>query len=175
MHDDRRLFEMLVLEGMQAGLSWATILNKRENFRRAFDGFDPARIANYDAHKVASLLADSGIIRNPLKIKSAIANAKAFLAVKAEFGSFDVFIWGMVGGKPIVNRWRELEQLPAATAESKATSRELIGRGFRFVGPTIVYAHMQATGMVNDHLVNCFRYGELGGRVRAGPSQRQPY
>jgi DNA-3-methyladenine glycosylase I len=165
IHDDRLLFEFLVLEGAQAGLSWGTILRKRENFRRAFDGFDPDRVSRYDQRKVASLLGDSGIIRNALKINSAIQNAKAFLAVQREFGSFDNYVWRFVGGKPKVNRWRTLSQIPAKTPESEAMSRDLLKRGFRFVGPTICYAHMQATGMVNDHVVRCFRYGELGGRT----------
>ena len=165
IHDDRLLFEFLVLEGAQAGLSWGTILRKRENFRRAFDGFDPDRVSRYDQRKVASLLGDSGTIRNALKINSAIQNAKAFLAVQREFGSFDNYVWRFVGGKPKVNRWRTLSQIPAKTPESEAMSRDLLKRGFRFVGPTICYAHMQATGMVNDHVVRCFRYGELGGRT----------
>ena len=165
IHDDRLLFEFLVLEGAQAGLSWGTILRKRENFRRAFDGFDPDRVSRYDQRKVASLLGDSGIIRNALKINSAIQNAKAFLAVQREFGSFDNYVWRFVGGKPKVNRWRTLSLIPAKTPESEAMSRDLLKRGFRFVGPTICYAHMQATGMVNDHVVRCFRYGELGGRT----------
>jgi DNA-3-methyladenine glycosylase I len=166
VHDDRTIFEFLVLEGNQAGLSWGTILRKRENFRRAFDAFDPAKVARYDGRKVRSLLQDAGIIRNRLKIQAAVANAKAFLGVQREFGSFDAYIWRFVGGKPKVNRWRSLSEIPATTRESEVMSRELLSRGFRFVGPTICYAHMQATGMVNDHVVSCFRHSELSGRPR---------
>ena len=161
LHDDRKLFELLVLEGMQAGLSWGTILRKRENFRKAFDGFDPKKVALFDKRKIRSLLSDRGIIRNDLKVRSAVGNAKAFLAVQEEFGSFDSYIWGLVGNEPRVNKWRSLRQLPASTKESETVSKDLLKRGFRFVGPTIVYAHMQATGMVNDHVVSCFRYREL--------------
>ncbi len=157
-HDDRRLFEFLVLEGAQAGLSWNTILAKRDRYRQAFDGFDPAYVAKYDARKVASLLADAGIVRNRLKIASAIDNAWAFLAVQAEFGSFDAYIWSFVGGRPRVNRWKRMSDVPARTAESDAMSKDLKKRGFRFVGSTICYAFMQAVGMVNDHLVTCFQY-----------------
>jgi DNA-3-methyladenine glycosylase I len=158
LHDDRRLFEFLVLEGAQAGLSWLTILNKRENYRRAFDGFDPGKVARYGARKVAALLADPGIVRNRLKIASAICNAQAFLAVQREFGSFDRYIWQFTGGRPIQHAWRTLKQVPARTPESDAMSRDLQQRGFKFVGSTICYAHMQATGMVNDHLVTCPRH-----------------
>jgi DNA-3-methyladenine glycosylase I len=158
LHDDRRLFEFLVLEGAQAGLSWLTILNKRENYRRAFDGFDPGKVARYGARKVAALLADPGIVRNRLKIAAAIRNAQAFLAVQREFGSFDRYIWRFTGGRPIQNAWRTLKQVPARTPESDAMSRDLRERGFKFVGSTICYAHMQATGMVNDHLVTCPRH-----------------
>ncbi len=165
LHDDRKLFEYLVLEGAQAGLSWGTILRKRDNFRRAFDRFEPKKVARYGDAKVRSLLSDAGIIRNELKIRSAIQNARAFLAVQEEFGSFDSYTWEFVGNKPIVNRRRSLKELPASTAQSKAMSEALVKRGFKFVGPTICYAHMQATGMVNDHLVYCFRYGELGGKA----------
>ncbi len=164
LHDDRKLFEYLVLEGAQAGLSWGTILRKRNNFRKAFDGFEPKKVARYDDTKVRSLLSDAGIIRNELKIRSAIQNARAFLAVQHEFGSFDSYTWGFVGNRPIINRWRSLKELPASTAQSKAMSDALVTRGFKFAGPTICYAHMQATGMVNDHLVYCFRYRELGGK-----------
>ncbi len=164
LHDDHKLFEMLVLEGMQAGLSWGTILMKRKAFREAFSGFDPVKVARYDESKIARLLTNAGIVRNELKIRSAVANAKAFIAVQKEVGSFDAYIWDLVGNKPAVNRWRTLKELPTATAESKRISQDLINRGFRFVGPTIVYAHMQATGMVNDHLIHCFRYRELGGK-----------
>ena len=167
VHDDKTIFEFLVLEGAQAGLSWGTILRKRENFRRAFAGFDPAKVARFDGQKVRQLLGDSGIIRNRLKVNSAVQNAKAFLDVQREFGSFDSYIWAFVGGRPRVNRWRSLGQIPAATPESEAMSKDLVKRGFRFVGPTICYAHMQATGMVNDHVVSCFRYRELGGAKSA--------
>jgi len=161
VHDDRLLFEFLVLEGAQAGLSWGTILRKRENFRRAFDGFEPVKVANYDREKIHTLLADKGIVRNRLKLESAVQNAKAFLRVQGEFGTFDTYVWRFVGGKPKMNRWRSLRQIPATTPESQAMSKDLLARGFRFVGPTICYAHMQATGMVNDHVVGCFRYKQL--------------
>jgi len=167
-HNDRVLFEFLVLEGAQAGLSWGTILRKRENFRKAFDGFDPEEISQYDRRKVRSLLNDPGIIRNRLKIYSTIQNAKAFLEVQKEFGTFDDYIWRFVGGETRVNKWRSLSEVPASTSESAAMSKDLLSRGFRFVGPTICYAHMQATGMVNDHVVSCFRYKELlGGPIRS--------
>jgi DNA-3-methyladenine glycosylase I len=165
VHDDRVLFEFLVLEGAQAGLSWWTILRKRESYRKAFDSFEPGRVAGYDRRKVGRLLQDPGIVRNRLKIASAIQNAKAFLAVQKEFGSFDDYSWRFVGGRPKVNRWRSLKQIPAITPEAEAMSKDLIGRGFRFVGPTICYAHMQAVGMVNDHITDCFRFKELAGRV----------
>ncbi len=158
LHDDRALFELLTLEGAQAGLSWSTILAKRDNYRRAFDNFDVARIARYDARKVASLLADAGIVRNRLKIAATIGNARAFLAVKKEFGSFDAFLWPFVGGKPIVNRPRRRGDVPVRTAESDALSKALLARGFKFVGTTICYAFMQASGMVNDHFVTCPRH-----------------
>ena len=158
LHDDRRLFEMLILEGAQAGLSWTTILNKRENYRRAFDQFDARRIASYDDVKVAALLADSGIVRNRLKVAAAVTNARAFLEVQDEAGSFDAYIWQFVGGRPIRNAWRAHGEIPARTAQSDAMSKELTRRGFRFCGSTICYAFMQATGMVNDHVVDCFRY-----------------
>jgi DNA-3-methyladenine glycosylase I len=157
-HDDRRLFEFLILEGAQAGLSWDTILNKRENYRAAFDQFDPKRIAGYDRRKLQSLLQNPGIIRNRLKLASAKRNAKAFLAVQEEFGSFDRYAWQFVGGKPGVNSWRLLQQVPARTPGSDAMSKDLKKRGFSFVGSTICYAFMQAVGMVNDHVVDCFRY-----------------
>lgn len=160
VHDDRVLFEFLILEGAQAGLSWDTILNKRENYRKAFDGFDPAKIARYSDKKLAALLEDSGIIRNRLKIASAISNAQAFLTVQKEFGSFDRYIWQFVGDKPKVNHWSDVKQVPASTPESDAMSKDLKRRGFRFVGTTICYAFMQATGLVNDHLTTCFRYGK---------------
>jgi len=156
VHDDRVLFEFLILEGAQAGLSWETILNKRENYHKAFDHFDPRKIARYDASKVRKLLADAGIVRNRLKISSAISNAKIFLAVQKEFGTFDRYIWQFVGGKPKVNAWDESRKVPARTPESDAMSKDLKKRGFRFVGSTICYAFMQAVGMVNDHSADCF-------------------
>ena len=162
-HDDRALFELLILEGAQAGLSWSTILGKRAHYRRAFDDFDARNIARYDAAKVARLLADAGIVRNRLKIAAAIRNANAFLAVQEEFGSFDRYIWSFVGGKPKQNRRRRMKEVPARTRDSDAMSRDLSKRGFKFVGSTICYAFMQATGMVNDHLVGCFRHAELRG------------
>jgi DNA-3-methyladenine glycosylase I len=161
VRDDRRWFEFLILEGAQAGLSWDTILKKRERYREILDGFDPAKVARYDAKHVRRLLADPGIVRNRLKIASTIANAKAFLAIQKEFGSFDAFVWKFVGGSPLQNKWKAQKSLPAETPLSKALSKELQKRGFRFVGPTICYAFMQATGIVNDHLVECFRYKEL--------------
>jgi DNA-3-methyladenine glycosylase I len=157
-HQDRVLFEFLLLEGAQAGLSWDTILQKRENYRTAFDGFDPKRIARYDSRKIQSLLADPGIVRNRLKIGSAVQNAKAFLAIQDEFGSFDTYVWQFVGGKPRVNKWKLLKQIPPRTEQSDAMSKDLRKRGFNFVGSTICYAFMQAVGMVNDHQVKCFRY-----------------
>jgi DNA-3-methyladenine glycosylase I len=160
VHDDRVLFEFLILEGAQAGLSWETILNKRENYRRAFDRFDAAKIARYDGKKVRSLMADAGIVRNKLKIASTISNAKAFLEIQKEFGSFDRYIWQFVGGKPRINRWKSSQRLPALTPESDAVSKDLKKRGFRFVGSTICYAFMQATGMVNDHTADCNRHGD---------------
>ena len=162
VHDERMLFELLILEGAQAGLSWSTILNKRDNYRKAFDNFDARKIARYSDRKVASLLADAGIVRNRLKIAAAIQNAKAFLAVQQEFGSFDNYIWGYTGGKPIQNRRRGMKSVPARTPESDAMSKDLLRRGFKFVGSTICYAFMQAVGMVNDHTVNCFRHGMVG-------------
>lgn len=155
VHDDRLLFEFLILEGAQAGLSWETILKKRDNYRKAFDNFDARKIAKYDAKKTASLLADAGIVRNRLKIAATIQNAKAFLDIQKEFGSFDKFIWQFVGGKPIDNKRRSTDGLPAKTAQSDAMSKELLKRGFKFVGSTICYAYMQAVGMVNDHLIDC--------------------
>jgi DNA-3-methyladenine glycosylase I len=160
VHDDRVLFEFLILEGAQAGLSWETILNKRENYRRAFDRFDAKKIARYDGKKVRSLMADAGIVRNKLKIASTISNAKAFLEVQKEFGSFDRYIWQFVGGKPKVNHWKSSQRLPARTPESDAMSKDLKKRGFRFVGSTICYAFMQATGMVDDHSADCTRRGD---------------
>jgi DNA-3-methyladenine glycosylase I len=168
-HDDRTLFEFLILEGAQAGLNWDTILQKRENYRAAFDQFDPERIARYDRRKQQSLLRNPGIIRNRLKVASAVRNAKAFLDVQKEFGSFDRYIWQFVGGKPRINAWRPGLKLPASTPESDAMSKDLKKRGFNFVGSTICYAFMQAVGMVNDHWVRCFRYAQVSraGRRRA--------
>jgi DNA-3-methyladenine glycosylase I len=166
VHDDRKLFEFLILEGAQAGLSWTTILNKRENYRKAFDGFCPEKIARYGARDVKRLLADPGIVRNRLKIAATINNAKLFLIVRKEFGSFDAYLWSLVGGRPIQNRRRRMAEVPARTTASDAMSRDLLKRGFKFVGSTICYALMQATGMVNDHLVTCPRHAELGGPVR---------
>jgi DNA-3-methyladenine glycosylase I len=159
VHDDRRLFEFLLLEGAQAGLSWDTILKKRENYRAAFDGFDPQLVARYDKQRIGRLLGDPGIVRNRLKIASAVENAQALLRVAEEFGSFDNYIWQFVGGQPRTNSWKWSRQVPAYTAQSDAMSKALRERGFRFVGSTICYAFMQAVGMVNDHLVGCFRYG----------------
>ncbi len=161
LHDDRQLLEYLLLDGFQAGLSWIAILKKRSNFRNAFDHFDPRKIAAYDTVKVKQLLLDKGIIRNKLKIEAAVQNAKSFLAVQDEFGSFDDYIWQFTGGKTIKNAWKTLRQIPAWTNESVAMSNALKKRGFKFVGPTICYAFMQAAGMVNDHLVDCFRYNQV--------------
>jgi DNA-3-methyladenine glycosylase I len=164
VHDDRRQFEFLTLESAQAGLSWATVLNKREGYRRAFAGFDPEKVARFGRREIAALLKDSGIVRNRLKIEAAVNNARRFLEVQAEFGTFSRYIWGFVGGKPKVNRWTRLSQLPASSEESDALSADLKRRGFKFVGTTIIYAHMQATGLVNDHLVSCFRHRECLGK-----------
>lgn len=168
VHDDRLLFEMLILEGAQAGLSWSTILKKRENYRRAFDNFDARKIARYDARTVKKLLADPGIVRNRLKVAAAVQNAKAFLAVQTESGSFDAYLWQFVGGRPIQNCRKSLKEIPARTSESDAMSEDLLRRGFKFVGSTICYAFMQAVGMVNDHTVDCFRHAE----IRNGESLR---
>jgi len=161
VHDDRKMFEFLVLEGAQAGLSWSTILNKRENYRRAFASFDPRKVAKFDGTKVKKLLSNAGIVRNRRKIESAIANANAFLKVQSEFRGFDSYIWSFVDGTPIQNKWRKLSQIPVTSPEAKKMSADLVKRGFGFVGPTICYSHMQAVGMVNDHLVDCFRHSEL--------------
>lgn len=161
VHDDRQLFEMLILEGAQAGLNWITILRKRDSYREAFDHFDAHKIAAYDDAKIAELLANPGIIRNRLKVNAAILNARAFLQLQAEFGSFDAYIWQFVGGKPLVNHWHSIREIPAETTESRAMSKDLLKRGFKFVGPTICYAFMQATGMVNDHTTDCFRYQQM--------------
>lgn len=163
VHDDRRLFEMLVLEGAQAGLSWSTILHRREHYRRAFDGFDPAKVAAYKEKDVDRLLSEPGVIRNRRKIESAVNNAKKLLEVQGEFGSFDAYIWGFVGEAPKMNRFTSFREMPAETKESRAMSADLKRRGFSFVGPTICYAYMQSVGMVNDHLVACYRHRELGG------------
>ncbi|RDW21193.1 DNA-3-methyladenine glycosylase I [Oceanobacillus chungangensis] len=160
LHDDQKLFEMLTLEGAQAGLSWITILKRRENYREAFDNFDPEVIMNYDEAKVEELRQNEGIIRNKLKINSVITNAKAFLKVKAQYGTFDAYIWQFVDGKPIINHWEEIGQIPVSTPESEQMSKDLKKRGFKFIGPTICYAFMQATGMVNDHTKDCFRYSK---------------
>jgi DNA-3-methyladenine glycosylase I len=169
VHDDRLLFEFLILEGAQAGLSWETILKKRPNYRQAFDNFDPAIVAKYGSKKRQSLLSDAGIVRNRLKIEAAIQNAKAFLAVQNEIGTFDDYLWGFVGHESKQNAWRSIKEVPAKTPESDALSKDLKRRGFKFVGSTICYAFMQAVGMVNDHLVDCFRHGELR---KAGEGRR---
>ncbi len=161
LHDDRKLFEYLILDAFQAGLSWATILNKRENFRKAFDSFDPSRIAGYNQKKIAGLLLDPGIVRNRLKVAAAVTNARAFLDVQEEFGSFDAYVWRFLEYKPIRNSWKSLKEIPARTVESDAMSRDLKKKGFKFVGSTICYAFMQAAGMVNDHLVHCFRHRQV--------------
>jgi DNA-3-methyladenine glycosylase I len=160
-HDDRKLFEMLILEGVQAGLSWLTVLKRREAYRQAYEGFDPARIAGWNQEKIDALLQDTGIIRNRLKIEAARTNGKAFLKVKEEFGSFDTFIWSFVENRPILNSWKNSKEIPATTPESECMSKELKKRGFKFVGPAICYAFMQAVGMVNDHTADCFRYREI--------------
>jgi DNA-3-methyladenine glycosylase I len=161
IHDDRRHFEFITLEGAQAGLSWETILRKRDGYREAFAGFDPAQVAEFGDADIAVLLENPGIVRNRLKVRSTIENARAFLEVQREFGSFDAYIWGFTEGEPIRNAWRALSEVPAETDESRAMSRDLKKRGFRFVGPTICYAYMQAAGLVNDHVVDCFRYSEV--------------
>jgi DNA-3-methyladenine glycosylase I len=163
VHDDRHLFEMLVLEGAQAGLSWTTILNKREGYRKAFAGFDVAKVARFTEAKVERLLQDTGIVRNRLKVESAVQNARSVQQVQREVGSLDAYLWTFVGGEPLVHRWRELGEIPAETEESRAISKDLKRRGFRFVGPTVCYAFLQACGFVNDHVRTCFRYRELGG------------
>jgi DNA-3-methyladenine glycosylase I len=161
LHDDQALFEMLILEGAQAGLSWRTILVKRENYQAAFDQFDPAIVATYDERKIQDLLNNPGIVRNKLKVRSAVTNARAYLDVQDEFGSFDKYIWGFVDHQPIVNQWRAMQQIPAKTPKAEAMSKDLKKRGFKFVGPTICYALMQSIGMVNDHTVDCFRYQQI--------------
>ena len=164
LHDERMLFEFLILEGAQAGLSWDTILRKRPNYRRAYDRFDPRKVARYDARRRKRLLADAGIVRNRLKVEASVQNARAFLEVQEEFGTFDTHVWSFVGGRPRQNRFRNLEEIPASTDESEAMSKDLKRRGFRFVGPTICYAFMQAVGMVNDHVTGCYRHRELNKR-----------
>lgn len=164
VHDDRLLFEFIILEGAQAGLSWNTILQRREGYRRVFSGFDPERVARFSDKQIEHALEDSGIIRNRLKVLSAVSNAQAFLKVAEEFGSFDAYAWQFVDGAPIINSWMQPEQVPAVTPKAEALARDLKKRGFKFMGPTICYAHMQATGMVNDHLVDCYRWSELGGK-----------
>jgi len=166
VRDDLKHFEFLLLEGAQAGLSWWTILRKRENYRRAFAGFDPTKVARFDARAVTRLMQDAGIVRNRQKIEAAVANARRFLEIQEEFGSFDAYVWPFVGGAPIMNRWRVQSEIPATTPESDALSKDLKNRGFKFVGSTIIYAHMQATGLVNDHLLSCFV------RARKGPRGR---
>jgi DNA-3-methyladenine glycosylase I len=172
VHDDPTHYEFLVLEGAQAGLSWSTILHRRAGYRKAFAGFDVAKVARFTPAKVDKLLGDPGIIRNRAKVESAVRNARAFLAVAEEFGSFDAYIWGFVGGRPIVNSWRRIAQVPPTSPESEALSKDLRRRGFGFAGPTVCYAHLQATGLVNDHLVKCFRYAELIGSGASGRGRR---
>ena len=172
VHDDRRLFEFLILEGAQAGLSWHTILKKRENYRAAFDNFDAEKMARYGQKKIAALLNNPGVVRNKLKIHAAVQNARSFLRVRGEFGSFDAYLWRFVDGKPIVNHRRSMREIPARTSVSDALSKDLLERGFKFAGSTICYAHMQATGMVNDHLVSCFRHEELRAPERARDGRR---
>ncbi|MCU0373073.1 MAG: DNA-3-methyladenine glycosylase I [Ignavibacteria bacterium] len=161
LHNDNKLFEYMILDAFQAGLSWNTIINKRDNFRKAFDNFDPVKISKYGDRKIQSLLNDAGIIRNRLKVNAAVTNAKAFLKVQKEFGTFDNYIWQFTGGKTIVNKWKTIKEIPAKTKESDAMSKDLLNRGFKFVGSTICYAFMQAAGMVNDHITACFRYKEV--------------
>jgi DNA-3-methyladenine glycosylase I len=171
VHDDRTHFEFLVLEGAQAGLSWAIVLKKREGYRRAFDGFNPEQIARFSIRRIEKLALNSEIIRNRMKIEAAVRNARAFLKIQEEFGSFDSYCWRFVGGRPKLNRWKIMRQIPAASLESDAFSKDLKRRGFSFVGSTVVYAHMQAVGMVNDHLVDCFRYREIRQELKAGSSK----
>lgn len=169
VHDDRTHFEFLILEGAQAGLSWSTILKKREGYRKAFAGFDPLKVSRFTPTRLEKILKDPGIIRNRLKVNAAVNNAKCFLQVQKEFGSFDNYIWRFVGGKPMVNRWKNLSQIPATTPASDALSKDLIKRGFKFVGSTVIYAHMQACGLVNDHLTSCWRYNEV---IKPVPAQK---
>jgi DNA-3-methyladenine glycosylase I len=175
LHDDRRLFEFLVLEGAQAGLSWLTILRKRENYRAAFADYDPERVARFNRRSVERLLRDPGIVRNRQKVEAAVGNARAFLAVQEEFGSFDRYVWRFVDGAPLQGRWKTTRDVPAKTPESERMSKDLIQRGFRFVGPTICYAHMQATGMVNDHQLDCFRCAPVRKMSRAGKRAKRAH
>jgi len=170
VHEDRKQFEFLILEGAQAGLSWSTVLNKREGYRRAFANFDPVKVARFSEKKIATLIQNPSIIRNRLKIASAVSNARAFLAIQKEFGSFDTYIWAFVGGKPLKNRWKAMAEIPATSPESDALSKDLKQRGLKFVGSTIMYAHLQAAGLVNDHLVSCFRYRECAALARSSPT-----
>ena len=170
VHKDRKQFEFLILEGAQAGLSWSTVLNKREGYRKAFANFDPVKVARFSEKKIETLIQDPSIIRNRLKITSAVSNARAFLAIQKEFGSFDTYIWAFVGGKPLQNRWNAMDEVPATSPESDALSKDLKQRGLKFVGSTILYAHLQAAGLVNDHLVSCFRYRECAALARTSPT-----
>jgi DNA-3-methyladenine glycosylase I len=174
VHDDRTHFEFLVLEGAQAGLSWLTVLKRRDGYRRAFAGFDPAEVARFSEQQIESLLADPGIIRNRAKVTATVANAAAFLAVAEEFGSFDDYLWGFVDGTPVINRWDTMRRIPATTERSEAVAADLRRRGFRFVGPTVCYSHLQAAGLVNDHLTTCFRHAELAGRSPRRPGAAPP-
>ena len=170
VHEDRKQFEFLILEGAQAGLSWSTVLNKREGYRKAFANFDPVKVARFSEKKIETLIQNPSIIRNRLKITSAVSNARAFLAIQKEYGSFDTYIWAFVGGKPLQNRWNAMADVPATSPESEALSKDLKQRGFKFVGSTIMYAHLQAAGLVNDHLVSCFRYRECAALARTSPT-----
>ena len=170
VHEDRKQFEFLILEGAQAGLSWSTVLNKREGYRKAFANFDPVKVARFSEKKIETLIQNPSIIRNRLKITSAVSNARAFLAIQKEYGSFDTYIWAFVGGKPLQNRWKAMAEVPATSPESDALSKDLKQRGLKFVGSTILYAHLQAAGLVNDHLVSCFRYRECAALARTSPT-----
>jgi len=170
VHEDRKQFEFLILEGAQAGLSWSTVLNKREGYRKAFANFDPVKVARFSEKKIETLIQNSSIIRNRLKITSAVSNARAFLAIQKEYGSFDTYIWAFVGGKPLQNRWKTMAEVPATSPESDALSKDLKQRGLKFVGSTILYAHLQAAGLVNDHLLSCFRYRECAALARTSPT-----
>jgi len=170
VHEDRKQFEFLILEGAQAGLSWSTVLNKREGYRKAFANFDPVKVARFREKKIETLIQNPSIIRNRLKITSAVSNARAFLAIQKEYGSFDTYIWAFVGGKPLQNRWKTMAEVPATSPESDALSKDLKQRGLKFVGSTILYAHLQAAGLVNDHLVSCFRYRECAALARTSPT-----